>query len=408
MWFMWLVAGTACGGLDLFATRSDGFVRDELVRIVAPANGATVDPELTVSFEAGPDVTDVALAVDGVLEATVPASDGSIDLRIAEGKHAVAIRGLSAGGAVLGEHQIAVHVVAEGPWVAIVSPPDGGVVTNPVSFVLSASPDVTAIELLGDDWPLGTLSAPGVIEYTFAGLGFPRAIVAEARIDGAVVASDEISVTVTDPSVPPSAELGELVQALVAEYPTDGTNAYWWPTGSSWAGTTRDVVYRDVRVAEGDPEGRCYCVGLTWEVYMRAFAAVDVATGGDGTLNGLGVDDVLDFRTDWYVRELLGAGAAEALEIYGIGERVTSFADARPGDFVQLWRNDATGHSAIFQGWLKDAQGAVVGIHYWSTQEDTDGIGYREEWFGPGSHDVDPNRVFVGRAASPADWIPWQ
>ncbi len=412
-WSAALVAGC---GLSLFGgperggvVHEDGFVHEDVVRIVEPANGAAVDPEFTVSFEAGADVEEVVLLLDGAAAARVAATDGTADVAASVGKHIVVLQGLSADGGLLGEHAIAVHVVEQGPWVAIVSPSDGSNVTNPVSFTLAASPDIAAIELFADGWSLGTVGSSGVITYTFAGTGYPRSIEAEGSAGGVVVARDAIEISVASSGpVPPAPDLGALVQALLAEYPTDGTNDYWWPTGSDWAGTTRDIYYRGTRVAEGDPYGRCYCVGLTWEVYMRAFQAADLATGGDGTLNGLGVSDLEEFRTDWYVRELLGAGAADALEGFGIGWRVASVSDVKPGDFVQLWRNNGTGHSVVFQAWAEDDEGDVVGIRYWSTQSSTDGIAFDEEWFGSGSGDVDPNLVFVARAAAPSEWIPWQ
>jgi len=409
---VWFVAALAAGcGLSLYGDvpEADGFVREGTVRIVEPPNGATVDPAFALTFEAGGDVVAVALTVDGRLEDQVDVSASRIEVTAKVGKHIVVLHGLGADGSILGEHAIAVHVLESGPWVAIGSPPDGSEVVNPVSFTLSASPDVQSIELFADGWSLGTVgSSKGTIGYTFAGLGYPREIVAEASVNGAVVATDAIEITVTSGTTPTNADLDALVQALIAEYPTDGTNDYWWPSGTTWAGTTRDVWYQGALVAAGDPYGRCYCVGLTWEVYMRAFQAADLATGGDGTLNGLTVADLEDFQTDWYVRKLLGAGASDALDTYGIGWRVASFADVKPGDFVQLWRNDGTGHSVIFQDWERDGAGAIVGLDYWSTQSSTNGIAFNDEYFGSGSNDVDPNLVFVGRAAAPSEWIPWQ
>jgi hypothetical protein len=410
---VWLVAALAGGcGLSVYGEKPepDGFVRGGTVRIVEPANGAAVDPSFTLSFEAGADVVEVALTVDGELEDSVAASETAIDVSADVGKHIVVLHGVAADGSILGEHAIAVHVVEAGPWVAIVSPSDGSEVINPVSFTVHASPDVQSIELLADGWSLGTVHPlPGMITFKFAGLGYPREIVAEGSANGSVIASDAIEITVAATAhAPTTADLGSLVQEILEEYATDGTNDYWWPSGSDWAGTTRDIWYRGTLVAEGDPYGRCYCVGLTWEVYMRAFQAADLATGGDGTLNGLSVADLEEFRTDWYVRQLLGAGASDALEGYGIGWRVASFAEVKRGDFVQLWRNNGTGHSVIFQDWERDDTGAIIGIDYWSTQSGTDGIAFNDEYFGSGSGDVDPNLVFVARAAAPSEWTPWQ
>ncbi|MFL5814007.1 MAG: hypothetical protein ACJ763_10560 [Bdellovibrionia bacterium] len=51
----------------------------------------------------------------------------------------------------------------------------------------------------------------------------------------------------------------------------------------------------------------------------------------------------------------------------------------RPGDFVQFWRDDLSGHSVIFQGFLKDKSGQNIGVCYWSGNYSTNGYGYRCE-----------------------------
>jgi hypothetical protein len=396
-------------------TRSpnDGFTYDDTVRILDPVNGATIEPDLTVTFETGSAVQSVELRVDDQGVETVPAADGTLTVTLDEGRHALDLVGLDATGATLGDHAITVHVIEEDPegtarWVAIVSPADGAEVYNPVVFTLDASEDVDRIEVLADGWSLGSVAPGELLTHTFSATGYPRAVEARAVADDETVATDAITLTVLDPNpVPVSEDLNDLVQKLLAEYPTDGTHDYYWPSDSSWEGTTQDIWYLDTLVAEGDPEGRCYCVGLTWEVFMHAFDAADAQTGGTGSLNGLDVDDLREFQVDWYVRELLGAGASDALDAYGLGGRVTDFGQVKPGDFVQFWRNSGSGHSVIFQDWERDGDDRIVGLRYWSTQASTDGIDYNDEYFGPGSSDVDPNLVFVARAASPSEWVPW-
>jgi hypothetical protein len=61
--------------------------------------------------------------------------------------------------------------------------------------------------------------------------------------------------------------------------------------------------------------------------------------------------------------------------------RITKLADARAGDFVQIWRHRGTGHSVIFIDWVRKG-GRIQGLRYWSTQKSTQGIGYRTELFG--------------------------
>ena len=191
-------------------------------------------------------------------------------------------------------------------------------------------------------------------------------------------------------------------------YPTDGSYAFWWPEDTDWYGTTQDIYYLDELVAYGDPEHRSYCVGLTFEVLMLSFLALDEASGGDGSLNGITVDDLTDFRIDWFVRDLWGDGPGPALEGYGLGERVTDPADVRPGDFIQFWRHSGSGHNAIFVDWERDpADDAIIGVRYWSTQGSTGGIGYNEEFFGSTGSRIHPSYFYAARMAMPEDWIPW-
>jgi hypothetical protein len=297
---------------------------------------------------------------------------------------------------------------AELPWVSITSPADGAEVPNPVTFSVAASDDVDRVEVYADDWLLGETTPGGTVTYTFAGTGFERAIEARAYAGDALVATDEMTLTVTPATTPSDSSWNAVVNSLLATYPTDGTNGYYWPDDGGWYGTTRDIWYRGTRVAQGDPYGRCYCVGLTWEVFMRAFDELDRSTGGDGTLNGLTVDELDEFRIDWFVRELRGAGPAEALDNYGLGGRVTDRDDVASGDFIQFWRHSGSGHNAIFVGWLVDGDGQIEGFRYWSTQSSTDGISENEEYFGANGSTVDASLFFAARPAPPEDWIPYR
>ena len=140
---------------------------------------------------------------------------------------------------------------------------------------------------------------------------------------------------------------------------------------------------------------------------MRAFAQIDEEVGGDGLLNGMDVDDVLDFRRDWFVRYLWGDGPGVGFDNYGLGEAISDWGEILPGDMVQFWRFSGSGHSVIFIGWATDTDGSIVGLDYWSTQASTDGIGYEREYFGTGGSDMDPSFFYASRAWMPHDWLPW-
>jgi hypothetical protein len=38
----------------------------------------------------------------------------------------------------------------------------------------------------------------------------------------------------------------------------------------------------------------------------------------------------------------------------------------KPGDFVQLWRRSGSGHSFVFEGYLRDVKGNSIGLCYWT------------------------------------------
>ena len=73
--------------------------------------------------------------------------------------------------------------------------------------------------------------------------------------------------------LPKAREFQKLVVKVIKSYPTNGTHQYYWPRkgGGGYAGTTRDLVYQGKVVAKGDSKGRCYCCGITFEVFFRAY-----------------------------------------------------------------------------------------------------------------------------------------
>lgn len=380
------------------------------VRITSPANGETVSPTFEVVYEYGEAVETVWLeGEDGALDKPVDPAVGTLTATLEqEGRQALTLVGGDAGGSELSRYEITVRVVEEGDsWVTLTSPPDGATVENPVSFSVEGSSDVDTVELLADEWSLGTVTPGEVLTYEFSGTGYERTIEALGYAGDEHVATDSIAITVAEGTTPEDSEFNDLVVDLLEGYPTDGTHDYYWPSSGSWAGTTQDIWYLGTLVAEGDSQGRCYCVGITWEVYMQAFEEADAMTGGDGTLNGMSVGDLYDFQSEWYVVDYWGGGAEWALDLWGLGEPVTDVADLQRGDFVQLWRYTGSGHSVIFDDWVLDGSGNVTGIRYWSCQSGTDGIGYAEEYFGSGGSDMDPAYFYAARGWMPENWIPW-
>lgn len=186
------------------------------------------------------------------------------------------------------------------------------------------------------------------------------------------------------PLVPKPGGLNAHVLAVIKTYPTDGSHGYWWPKGSSWAGTTRDLAYQGATIAHGDGQGRCYCCGLTFEVFFRAWERWCESKRQPFRIGDLDVSGVKRLRRLWYGsdssvgEENVRRTLQHALVSLGLGE-VVPHDRARRGDFVQLWRSSGSGHSVVFLRWLRNSRRQIVGIRYWSSQPSTDGIGTREE-----------------------------
>ncbi|MFZ5477768.1 MAG: Ig-like domain-containing protein [Myxococcota bacterium] len=401
----------ACAPDEAPAER-DGFTRGMTVRVSSPSNGETVESPFVLTFEAGRDVAGVTLLADSETVVAFAEPDaGEIVVELAEGSWELALVGLDASDAEVSRDALTVRVAAAGdPWVTITSPSDGAEVPNPVTFAVEASDEVDRVALSVDGYAIGEANGEGLLTYTFTGTGYERVVTAEAYAGDTLVATDTIAVTVTPADEPADATFNDVVMRYLEAYPTDGTHGYYWPEGDEWLGVTQDVWYQDTLYAAGDPYGRCYCVGLTFELYMRAFQELDRASGGDGSLNGMSLADLDEFRVDWFVRELDGDGAGVAFWNYGLGETLDDpFSDARPGDFVQFWRHSGSGHNNIFVEWVHtDDDGVPDGLTYWSTQSGTDGIGYNTEYFGSSGSRIDTQYLYVSRAWVPEDWIGWR
>ena len=388
----------------------EDFSQAHTVRITSPEHGELTEPTFTLAYEKGANVKGFDILIDGaaISLTALDSESQTLVVTVEEGRRLIEMVGYDGQGTEISNYALTINAQDSGPWVTITSPIDGDTVYNPVTFVVDADPTLDQLEIIADDWSIGTFSPGELFTYSFTGVGYARDVEVLGYRDGEVVAQDTINVTIDSGTEPIESDFTELMVDILESYPTDGSYGYWWPSDSyGWLGTTQDIYYLDERVAEGDPDNQSYCVGLTWEVFMRAFQEADAMTGGSGSLNGMSVDDLTEFRIDWFIRDLWGDGNVDALENYGIGERVTSLEDARPGDIVQFWRNSGSGHNNIFVEWVRDGDQEIVGLNYWSTQGSTDGIGYNTEYIGSGSSDINPSYVFLARPYMPVDWMPW-
>ncbi|MCP4809527.1 MAG: hypothetical protein GY913_07480 [Proteobacteria bacterium] len=404
---IWLLA---CGDEPESAAADDGFAKATDVRLVQPEAGAVVAPTFTVVYEAGADLRRVHLELDGTaLTDPVEATElGRLDVTAPSGRHTLSLIGSDRTGTELSRDEREIRVISdeESEWVAITTPSDGAHPVNPVTFVVDGSAGVVEVELFADDWSLGTTTSGSPLSYTFSGVGFSREIEAIGRDSaGEDVALDAITITVEAGTDGGPADFNEVVLDLVDSYPQDGSFEYYWPQSGSWSGGTRDVWYQDELVGSGGGYSACYCSGITWEVYLRAWQEWAAQNGEDADdLNGVSADDIWDMRRDWYVRDLYGPGPSVAMENYGVGTEVTSFDDWEPGDFVQFWRTSGSGHTAVFMGWVTDDDGNRLGMDYVSCQGSTDGYSINDEYFGSHSGALDPANMYAGRGWLPELW----
>lgn len=204
----------------------------------------------------------------------------------------------------------------------------------------------------------------------------------------------------------PVQDPGARILELAAKYVEDGSGYNEAFTGS---GTPREILWKGERVLPKN-EGGTYCSGYTFSVVMDAAER-------HPAFKAKTLQEMKEFQQNWYgnltkaqgarltkeeAQEVVEKQAAAALRLQGVGREVT---DPRAGDFVQFWRTPKgerkqSGHSAVFLGWEKNAEGEVVGLRYRSSQGKTSGIGEATEYFGdtPGvKGSVRPDRVYFGR-----------
>lgn len=192
-------------------------------------------------------------------------------------------------------------------------------------------------------------------------------------------------------------ESGKDVLAAARAIPNGGS--YVWANGS---GVPRDIRHDGELILKAQEKGT-YCSGFTFCVAMQAAEE-------RGLLKGKSAEAVRQFQKQWYgsTKEAAERQCALAVEQLGIGREVKSLADAQPGDFMQIWRTNKSGHSVLFLDWVREGD-QIVGIKYRSSQKSTDGVGDRVEYFAdaPGRQGkVDRRRTYIARLDAMLDPRP--
>lgn len=222
-------------------------------------------------------------------------------------------------------------------------------------------------------------------------------------------------------------DINEYILKVLKLYPVDGTHSYYWPRATAggkdtYDGVTRDIYYQGEKILRGDGKGSTYCSGLTLEVFLKAVDAYlfDKKSADKkeqlvlynypnaykikNQIGSIRPDNFNLFQFLWFCPKLDATGPEEALATFGMGTMIRNWSEVRPGDFIQYWRWNKSGHSVIFIDWVRDASQAIIGIKYWSTQSKTNGIGYNIEYFGDTGRYIDRKRTFFARVTEPSSW----
>lgn len=178
--------------------------------------------------------------------------------------------------------------------------------------------------------------------------------------------------------------LNPYVLKVIDAYPIDGSYPYRCtkePEYAIYNGVTENLWYQGRVVAKGHPNAtHCsYCCGFTFEVFLRAMRLRNKQKGLDpDDFHGMTFTDLFNLLQIWYI-EGAGDSPAKGIEYYGLGKIIDNWEDAKPGDFGDISRDNKTGHSIVFIGWVRDAEGKIVGMDYFSSQGG--GVGPKTEFF---------------------------
>ncbi len=159
---------------------------------------------------------------------------------------------------------------------------------------------------------------------------------------------------------------------------------------ANYNGVTQTLTYQGKELLRAHPSGNraSHCVGITFEVFFRAMQQRNRDLGIPvDDFNGMGYDALFDFVMNWFAASgsKQNSNIAIAVEKYGIGKRLYDLEDVKPGDFIDINRQNGTGHTVVFINWIRD-QNRIIGLRYWSSQPSTGGISYNKEYLNAIDH----------------------
>lgn len=213
--------------------------------------------------------------------------------------------------------------------------------------------------------------------------------------------------------------LNSYVLDVIKTYPL-GRYPYLLNTDyANYNGVSVNLFFQNRLFLKAHPSGNraTHCTGITFEVFFKAMQNRNKKLGLNlDSFNGMSYDQLYDFMLTWYVADgdKRVSNVAAAVEKYGIGKRITRFEDAKAGDFMDISRENNTGHTVVFMNWLRDKSGRIIGFKYWSSQQSTNGINYKEEYFnlfdskGQKYGNVMINQVYIARISPVAEFKKFQ
>lgn len=165
-------------------------------------------------------------------------------------------------------------------------------------------------------------------------------------------------------------------------------------------GVSRDLYYKGEKIADAGSNPCVYCIGLVFDVFISSWE-IALKEKNISDIGNLDLNNIKNFRKKFYGVFGNEKTCVDALTEYGLGIEITNIDLAKPGDLVQFWRFNKTGHCVIFNKLTRNNKGETTGINYWSVQKMTNGINYNTEYFGNYSNNIDKTRVFIVRPVIP-------
>ena len=161
-------------------------------------------------------------------------------------------------------------------------------------------------------------------------------------------------------------------------------------------GIARDVRLHGAVVLRAKESPCTYCSGAAFEVYMRALELVQRYQPGYAA-GRLTRENFIDFRRKFYGTDGNRRTMVRALVEYRLAQEIGRIEDAQPGDLIQFWRHNGSGHSVVLLGLVHNDEGSVAGLRFWSSQSATSGFGISEEYFGTGGRSIIRADTFIAR-----------